>query len=74
MREHPNGNTISAISPGSELLVYRGLCPDDLPLDETIPSLKGRTGFPTKYGYSVVGREDAPPEWEGRLVLCFHPP
>ena len=46
----------SAISPGSELLVYHGLCPDDLPLDETIPSLKGRTGFPTQYGYSVVGR------------------
>jgi hypothetical protein len=68
----------SAISPGSELLVYRGLCPDDLPLDETIPSLKGRAGFPTKYGYSVVGRviscgENAPPEWEGRLVFCFHP-
>ena len=68
----------SAISPGSELLVYRGLFPDDLPLDETIPGLRGRSGFPTKYGYSVVGRvtalgEDAPPEWEGRLVFCFHP-
>ncbi len=68
----------SAISPGSELLVYRGLCSDDLPLDETIPSLKGRVGFPTKYGYSAVGRviscgKDAPAEWEGRLVFCFHP-
>jgi NADPH:quinone reductase-like Zn-dependent oxidoreductase len=68
----------SAISPGSELLVYRGLCPDDLPLDETIPSLKGRPGFPTKYGYSVVGRviscaKNVPSEWEGRLVFSFHP-
>jgi 2-desacetyl-2-hydroxyethyl bacteriochlorophyllide A dehydrogenase len=68
----------SAISPGSELLVYRGLCPDDLPLDEMIPSLKGRPGFPTKYGYSVVGRviscaKNVSPEWEGRLVFCFHP-
>ncbi len=68
----------SAISPGSELLVYNGLCPNDMPLDETIPSLKGRTCFPTKYGYSVVGRviscgENASPEWEGRLVFCFHP-
>ena len=68
----------SAISSGSELLVYQGLCPIDLPLDETITTLKGPTGFPTRYGYSVVGRviahgADASPEWEGRLVFCFHP-
>ena len=68
----------SAISPGSELLIYRGLFPDDLPLDETIPGLQGRAGFPTRYGYSVVGRvtalgENASPEWEGRLVFGFHP-
>jgi 2-desacetyl-2-hydroxyethyl bacteriochlorophyllide A dehydrogenase len=68
----------SAVSPGSELLLYRGLLPDDLALDETIPGLRGRAGFPTRYGYSTVGRvialgENAPPEWEGRLVFSFHP-
>lgn len=68
----------SAISPGSELLLYRGLFPDGLPLDETIPCLRGRAGFPVRYGYSVVGRvialgESAPPEWKGRLVFSFHP-
>jgi 2-desacetyl-2-hydroxyethyl bacteriochlorophyllide A dehydrogenase len=68
----------SAISPGTELLLYRGLFPDDLSLDETIPGLQGRTGFPTKYGYSVVGKvvalgESAPTAWKGRLVFSFHP-
>ena len=69
----------SAISPGSELLIYRGLAPDDLPLDETIPSLgAGRFAFPMRYGYAAVGRvialgPKAPREWEGRLVFSFHP-
>jgi len=67
----------SAISAGSELLVYRGLCPDDIALDATIPGLQGQFGFPTRYGYSVVGKvlscgDDTPPEWKGRLVFCFH--
>ncbi|MCE5265729.1 MAG: oxidoreductase, partial [Deltaproteobacteria bacterium] len=68
----------SAISPGTELLLYRGLFPDDLPLDETIPGLRGPAGFPVKYGYSTVGRVTAlgmgaPPEWEGRCVFSLHP-
>ena len=69
----------SAISPGSELLVYRGLAPDDLPLDDTIPSLGGgRFDFPVRYGYSAVGRVVAlggkvPREWADRLVFSFHP-
>jgi hypothetical protein len=46
----------SAISPGSELLVYRGLCPDDLPLDETIPSLKGRNGKAVSSSASIPMR------------------
>ena len=68
----------SAISPGTELLLYRGLFPDGLPLDETIPGLPGRCGFPVKYGYSTAGRviapgENAPLGWAGRLVFSFHP-
>lgn len=68
----------SAISAGSELLIYRGLCPDDQPLDETIPAFSAPFGFPAQYGYSVVGRvvsrgRGVPSEWENRLVFSFHP-
>jgi threonine dehydrogenase-like Zn-dependent dehydrogenase len=68
----------SAISPGTELLIYRGQAPTDLPLDETITALSGGFEFPLKYGYSVVGRViDVGPgvslEWRDRLVFAFHP-
>jgi 2-desacetyl-2-hydroxyethyl bacteriochlorophyllide A dehydrogenase len=69
---------ISAISPGTELLIYRGQAPGDLAKDETIAALAGSFAFPLKYGYAVVGRVVAlghgvAPEWEGRLVFAFHP-
>jgi 2-desacetyl-2-hydroxyethyl bacteriochlorophyllide A dehydrogenase len=69
---------ISAISPGTELLIYRGLAPADLAKDETITALPGDFGFPLKYGYAVVGRvlevgRGVAPGWEGRLVFAFHP-
>jgi 2-desacetyl-2-hydroxyethyl bacteriochlorophyllide A dehydrogenase len=68
----------SAISAGSELLLYRGLCPADLPLDASIPSLEGLCSFPMKYGYSTVGKvttlgKGVPLEWGDRLVFSFHP-
>jgi len=68
----------SAISAGSELLIYRGLAPADLPIDASIPSLLGSCSFPLKYGYSTVGKVTAlgkgiPPEWDDRLVFSFHP-
>jgi 2-desacetyl-2-hydroxyethyl bacteriochlorophyllide A dehydrogenase len=43
----------SGISQGSELLVYRGDVPPDLPLD--LPTLDGAFTFPVKYGYALVG-------------------
>lgn len=46
--------TVSAISQGTEMLVYRGEVPPDLPLD--LPTLAGSFDFPIKYGYAVVGR------------------
>ena len=46
--------TASALSQGTEMLVYRGEVPDDLPLD--LPTLAGSFGFPIKYGYATVGR------------------
>ncbi|CAN5542324.1 zinc-binding alcohol dehydrogenase [soil metagenome] len=45
--------TASAISQGTEMLVYRGEVPTDLPLD--LPTLDGSYGFPIKFGYAMVG-------------------
>jgi 2-desacetyl-2-hydroxyethyl bacteriochlorophyllide A dehydrogenase len=69
---------VSAISPGTELLIYRGQAPTDIPVDETIPALAGEFGFPLKYGYAAVGRVIAigsavEQHWHGRLVFAFHP-
>lgn len=69
---------ISAISPGTELLLYRGQVPPDLAVDETIPALSGSFTYPLKYGYAIVGRVMEPgaglgPEWQERLVFAFHP-
>jgi 2-desacetyl-2-hydroxyethyl bacteriochlorophyllide A dehydrogenase len=69
---------VSAISSGTELLIYRGQAPTDIPIDETIPALAGEFGFPLKYGYAAVGRVIATgsavePPWHGRLVFAFHP-
>jgi 2-desacetyl-2-hydroxyethyl bacteriochlorophyllide A dehydrogenase len=41
------------VSAGTEMLVYRGEVPEDLPLD--LPTLEGSYGFPIKYGYAAVG-------------------
>jgi 2-desacetyl-2-hydroxyethyl bacteriochlorophyllide A dehydrogenase len=44
----------SAISHGTEMLVFRGQVPDGLELD--LPTLRGSFSFPIKYGYASVGR------------------
>jgi len=69
---------VSGISSGTELLIYRGQWPGDLPVDETIPALGGRFAYPVKYGYSAVGKvvelgAGVSPEWYGRLVFAFNP-
>jgi 2-desacetyl-2-hydroxyethyl bacteriochlorophyllide A dehydrogenase len=69
---------ISAISPGTELLVYRGEAPADLARDATITALTGDFSFPLTYGYSAVGRvvELGPgvaSGWKDRLVFAFQP-
>jgi NADPH:quinone reductase-like Zn-dependent oxidoreductase len=43
---------VSAVSAGTELLVYRGEVPQDLPLD--LPTLVGSYAFPIKYGYAAA--------------------
>jgi alcohol dehydrogenase len=69
---------LSAISPGTELLVYHDQVPDDIPLDETIDALDGTATYPLSYGYAAVGTvsaagADVADEWVGRRVFAFHP-
>ena len=68
----------SAISPGTEMLAYRGEMPEGISLDGTIKVLSGKAVYPFKYGYSSVGRvievgSDAAAGWLGRRVFAFHP-
>ena len=67
---------LSAISHGTEMLVYRGEVDPDLALD--LPTLAGGYGFPLKYGYASVGRavavgRDVRTVREGDLVFALHP-
>jgi len=69
---------MSAISPGTELLIYRGQAPQDLQADSTLEALPGTLAFPLKYGYAAVGRvvelgPQVPALWQDRLVFAFHP-
>jgi 2-desacetyl-2-hydroxyethyl bacteriochlorophyllide A dehydrogenase len=66
----------SAISPGTEMLLYRGQFPKDL--SDTYDSLSSDLGYPMPYGYACVGRvtrisKDMRHRWLGRLVFAFHP-
>jgi 2-desacetyl-2-hydroxyethyl bacteriochlorophyllide A dehydrogenase len=64
----------SGISPGTELLAYRGEIDETVVLDETLPALSGRFSYPFRYGYSCVGRvEEGSGVPEGALVFAFHP-
>src|SRR5215210_8922818 len=66
----------SAVSAGTEMLVYRGEVPQDLRLD--LPTLAGSYEFPIKYGYAATGRVlDTGPGVEnfspGDPVFVHHP-
>jgi threonine dehydrogenase-like Zn-dependent dehydrogenase len=69
---------VSAISSGTELLVYRGEAPTDLPADATIEALEGDLSFPVRYGYAAVGEvvatgAEVDDAWRGRDVFAFNP-
>jgi 2-desacetyl-2-hydroxyethyl bacteriochlorophyllide A dehydrogenase len=65
----------SLISPGTEMLVYRGQVRPDQRLG--VPTAEGSFAFPIKYGYQVVGRvvESGPNAGAqpGQLVFVRHP-
>lgn len=66
--------TRSAISRGTETLVFRGGVPVDQHSTMRAPFQEGDFPGPVKYGYLSVGIvEHGPPELLGRTVFCLHP-
>lgn len=66
----------SAISHGSEMLVYRGQVTPELALD--LPTLAGSFAFPIKFGYACVGQVidvglEVTSLGPGELVFALHP-
>lgn len=66
----------SAISAGTELLLYRGQIPADMSLDTAFPDAQGKIVYPVKYGYSMVGEvvetADELTAWMGKKIFAFH--
>lgn len=70
--------SVSAISPGTEMLVYRGEFPQDISTDSSISGLASQFSYPLKYGYCLVGEvlevgKGVNRSWIGRRVFAFHP-
>ena len=70
--------SVSGISAGSELLVYRGEAPSGMIADETIDTLDGDLSFPLRYGYAAVGDvvevgDDLEEAWLDQTVFAFAP-
>jgi 2-desacetyl-2-hydroxyethyl bacteriochlorophyllide A dehydrogenase len=68
----------SAISAGTESMIYAGAFPRNIALDTGIPALRGGFDYPFAYGYALVGRiVERGPEvdrsWQDALVFVFHP-
>jgi 2-desacetyl-2-hydroxyethyl bacteriochlorophyllide A dehydrogenase len=69
---------VSAISPGTEMLLYRGQMPVGMAVDETITALAGSMQYPLKYGYAAVGKvveigTAVSPFWRDQMVFAFNP-
>jgi NADPH:quinone reductase-like Zn-dependent oxidoreductase len=65
---------VSAISRGSESLVFHGDVPESEWQRMRCPFQEGEFPVPVKYGYSAVGIvEDGPASDLGRRVFCLHP-
>jgi 2-desacetyl-2-hydroxyethyl bacteriochlorophyllide A dehydrogenase len=64
----------SAISRGTESLVWQGRVPPSEQQRMRCPHQSGEFSFPLKYGYSSVGRVvDGSATWLGRSVFCLFP-
>lgn len=68
----------SAVSAGTEKLVYRGMIEQGTILDTSIAGLGARFSYPLRYGYSLLGDvtdtgRGVSSDWLGRRVFCFAP-
>jgi 2-desacetyl-2-hydroxyethyl bacteriochlorophyllide A dehydrogenase len=68
--------TISAISPGTEMLIYRGLFPKEMA--DSADSISCNLKYPLAYGYACVGKiiatgKQVNRELENKLVFAFQP-
>ncbi|QBI56552.1 zinc-dependent alcohol dehydrogenase [Streptomonospora litoralis] len=64
----------SAVSRGTEALVFRGGVPESQSEVMRAPFQEGRFPGPVKYGYLNVGRvEEGPRHLLGRTVFCLYP-
>lgn len=68
----------SAISPGTEQLVYRGQVLPEMEVDSSISALAGTFSYPLKYGYSLVGEiiklgSGVDQSVLGKRIFCLHP-
>lgn len=64
----------SAVSRGTESLVWRGAIPASEHARMRAPFQSGEFPFPVKYGYASVGTvESGEPSLIGQTVFCLHP-
>ena len=72
-------NLYSAVSAGTEMLVYRGQIPDNMALDENLVAFNQQeNSYPLQYGYACVGEiedigEDGDATCIGNKVFSFQP-
>jgi NADPH:quinone reductase-like Zn-dependent oxidoreductase len=65
---------LSALSRGTERLVFSGGVPESEFERMRAPFMSGAFPFPVKYGYAMVGRiEEGPAELKGRLGFALYP-
>lgn len=68
---------VSAVSPGTERLIYLGEAPKSMDIDGRIAALPGKLDYPFKYGYACCGRVKQAPaslrRWEGLTVVGLNP-
>lgn len=68
----------SAISAGTEMLVYRGQLPTDIALDASLAALQQQNAYPLQYGYACVGNVEqigagVDASWLNKRVFSFQP-
>lgn len=68
---------LSAVSAGTERLVYRGQAPERLETDGPVETLFEELSYPLRYGYAAVGEVTETAEdvdgWLGELVFAYNP-